>query len=109
MKSRFLASLSVLAALSIGVSAANAQNAGPQWHLTGDLSESCSCSVPCSCNFGEAPSPHKFCWALYSLDIQSGNYGEVDLKGLRLAGALGSKGIVWYIDERASKEQATAL
>ena len=79
------------------------------WHLTGDLSEACSCSVPCPCNFGESPGPHHFCWALWSLDIQTGNYGDVDLKGLHLAGANGSKGSVLYLDARADKEQMAAL
>lgn len=81
----------------------------PSWHLTGDFSEACSCSVPCACNFAQSPSPHPFCWALFSLDIQQGNYGEVKLDGLRMAGAEGAKGGVWYIDERATKEQADAL
>src|SRR2546423_5636834 len=83
--------------------------AGPQWHITGDLSEACSCSVPCSCNFGQSPSPHSFCYALFGLDIRNGSYGDVNLDGLRLAGANGPKGPVWYIDERADKEQTEAL
>src|SRR5438067_11472641 len=83
--------------------------AGLQWHITGDLSEACSCSVPCSCNFGQSPSPHAFCYALFGLDIQNGSYGNVDLSGLRLAGANGPKGGVWYIDERANMEQTEAL
>ena len=84
-------------------------DAATQWHITGDLSEACSCSVPCSCNFGENPSPHGFCYALFGLDIQSGSYNGVKLDGLRLAGANGAKGMVWYIDERANSEQAVAL
>src|SRR5436309_9378892 len=81
----------------------------PQWRIAGDLSEACTCSVPCSCNFGQSPSPHSFCWALFSLDIKEGNYGTVNLDGLRMAGANGAKGFVIYLDERANKEQADAL
>lgn len=79
------------------------------WHITGDFSEACSCSVPCACNFGQSPSPHMFCWALFSFTIEQGNYGDVSLDGLKMAGANGAKGGVWYIDERATKEQADAL
>src|SRR5262249_38427528 len=104
--------LSVFAILGLIITAFQASLAdkpGPNWRLTGDLSEACSCSVPCTCNFGEQPSPHHFCYALYSLDIQSGKYGDLDLSGLKLAGAMGAKGIVWYIDEKANKEQSAAL
>jgi len=46
---------------------------------------------------------------MYSLDIEKGNYGDTSLDGLRLAGAGGAKGSVWYIDERATPEQEAAL
>jgi hypothetical protein len=82
---------------------------GPAWQIQGELSESCTCSVPCSCNFGEAPSPHSFCWALIGWDIQKGRYGNVKLDGLRLAAGDGAKGVVFYIDERATPAQAAAL
>ncbi len=89
--------------------AAETRGAGAPWRISGDLSEACSCSVPCSCNFGEGPSPNHFCWALFSLDIQKGRYGKVPLNGLRVAGAMGAKGMVAYVDERANLEQAAAL
>src|SRR5690349_1587388 len=79
------------------------------WHITGQLSEACTCSVPCTCNFGEGPSPRHTCWALFSLDIQKGRYGKVDLKGLRFAGAAGASGFVAYLDDRATPEQAETL
>jgi hypothetical protein len=81
----------------------------PRWRIAGDLSEACTCSVPCTCNFGESPSPHSFCWALFSLDIHQGRYFSVKLDGLRLAAGAGAKGIVFYIDDRATPEQAKAL
>jgi len=79
------------------------------WEIAGDLSEACSCNVPCSCNFGQGPSPHHFCWSLFSVAIDKGHYGSVSLDGLRLAGAHGNKTKVWYIDDRATPEQAEAL
>src|ERR1051325_3296792 len=74
-----------------------AQPAETSWHLSGDLSEACSCGVPCPCNFGANPT-HPYCWALFSLDIKEGNYGDLSLKGLHLAGAGGAKGLVLYAD-----------
>ena len=82
---------------------------GENWEISGDLTEACTCAVPCTCNFGSGPSPRHYCYALFSLDIQKGHYGKVKLNGLRLAGAHGKKADVWYIDERASPEQASAL
>src|SRR5438876_12410423 len=79
------------------------------WRIYGDLSEACTCSVPCTCNFGEGPSPSHTCWALFSLDIKKGRFGKVNLAGLRFAGAVGAKGIVAYLDDRATPEQAEAL
>lgn len=79
------------------------------WQVKGELSEACSCSVPCPCNFGQSPSPHHFCYALFSLDVKEGHYGDTDLSGLRLAGAGGAKGTVWYIDARANKQQTAEL
>jgi hypothetical protein len=102
--------LVLLAGLALALShSARAQSAGTPWRLTGDLSEACSCSVPCTCNFGANPSPHMFCYAIFSLDIKEGHYGDLKLDGLRMAGANGPKGVVWYLDDRATKEQAGAL
>lgn len=89
----------------------------PSWRLRGTLSEACSCSVPCTCNFGGRPTPIRSgegppghgCWTLYSLAIRQGHYGRVKLDGLHLAGAKGAKALVYYLDERATPEQAEAL
>ena len=82
---------------------------GDHWEMAGQLSEACSCSVPCTCNFNAGPSPHHYCWSLFAVDIQHGHYGQVQLDGLHLAGAHGKKGDVWYIDDKATPEQAAAL
>ena len=79
------------------------------WEMQGDLTEACSCGVPCTCNFGEGPSPHHYCHTLFSLAIEKGHYGDVKLDGLHLAAAHGNKNKVWYIDSTASPEQALAL
>jgi hypothetical protein len=82
---------------------------GPHWEIAGDLTEACTCSVPCTCNFNQGPSPHHYCYSLFALHIEKGHYGDLKLDDLRVAGAHGKKGNVWYIDERAAPEQVTAL
>ena len=79
------------------------------WELQGDLTEACSCAVPCTCNFGGGPSPHHYCHTLFSLAIEKGHYGDVTLDGLHLAAVHGNKSKVWYIDSTANPEQAAAL
>ena len=94
--------------VAAGVSGALTAHAA-EWHIAGNFVESCTCGVPCNCNFGEAPSPYSFCYALFSVDIKEGHYNDVNLNGLRLAGGGGEKGMVWYIDERADDKQFAAL
>ena len=79
------------------------------WEIAGELSEACTCAVPCTCNFGDGPSPHHYCYALFSLDIEKGHYGDLILDGLHLAGAHGKNGEVWYLYHRATPEQSQAL
>jgi hypothetical protein len=98
-----------LALIVMAPATLRAAEAPAPWRISGDLSEACSCSVPCSCNFGEGPSPEHFCWALFSLDIQKGRYAKTKLDGLRLAGAAGAKGFVIYLDDRATPRQTEAL
>src|SRR5205807_4760117 len=73
----------------IGVGTAARPAASEPWHITGTLSEACTCTVPCTCNFGESPSPHAFCYAIVGMDIEHGNYGAVKLDGIRGGGAQG--------------------
>ena len=95
---------------AVAASANTAKEGATQpWRLTGDFYEACTCSVPCPCNFGQSPSPHPFCYALWSLDIKDGHYGSTDLSGLKLATGNGAKGGVFYVDESATAEQASAL
>lgn len=95
--------------IALVTAADTSKKTGEHWEMQGDLTEACTCSVPCTCNFGEGPSPHHYCWAVFSVDIQKGHYGNVRLDGLRLAGVHGKKALVWYIDDRATSEQAAAL
>ena len=79
------------------------------WHISGMFTEACTCSPPCTCNFGMGASPHDFCYTLFSYGIKSGEYDGVSLDGLTITGAKGQGGRVWYIDRRANPAQAAAL
>src|SRR5437660_5785121 len=108
---QFVPALALAGALLAPAGAGAAEPAAEHlpWRISGQLSEACTCSVPCTCNFGEGPSPSHTCWALFSLDIQKGRYGKVDLQGLRFAGAAAANGFVAYLDDRATPAQADAL
>lgn len=79
------------------------------WHINGALSEACTCNVPCTCNFGEGPSPHNYCHAVYAYGIKEGNYNGVKLDGLKFGGMETAKGNALYLDASASDEQRKAL
>jgi hypothetical protein len=79
------------------------------WKITGALSEACTCSVPCSCNFGEGPSPHSYCYPFYSYHIRKGNYGDVVLDDLHFGSADLRSGRTMFMDERATAQQRQAL
>jgi hypothetical protein len=79
------------------------------WKIKGALSEACTCSVPCSCNFGEGPSPHSYCYPFYSYHIREGRYGDVVLDDLHFGSADLSGGRHMFMDERADGQQREAL
>ena len=109
MGQRLVTALAALVVVSATLPAADTKPAGPHWEISGDLSEACTCAVPCSCNFGGEPSPKHYCWSMFSLSIEKGHYGDVKLDGLHLAAAHGKRSGVWYIDDQASPGQAAAL
>jgi hypothetical protein len=80
-----------------------------KWKITGALTEACTCSVPCTCNFGEGPSPHAYCYPFYSYEIRKGNYGSVVLDGLHFGAADLGHGRTIFIDQRADERQRHAL
>jgi len=81
---------------------------GESWHMTGTLSEACTCAVPCPCNFESSPT-HEFCYAVVAMHIEKGNYGNVNLDGLEIGGANGAKGYVFFVDDRADAAQEKAI
>jgi hypothetical protein len=84
-------------------------SADKSWKITGALTEACTCSVPCSCNFGEGPSPHAYCYPFYSYHIREGHYGDVVLDDLHFGSADLKNGRYMFVDERANERQREAL
>jgi hypothetical protein len=83
--------------------------AADRWKIKGMLSEACTCNVPCTCNFGEGPSPHPYCYVVYSYEIREGQFNGVKLDGLRFGGMETAKGNAMYLDARAEGERRQAL
>ncbi|MGH9718652.1 MAG: DUF1326 domain-containing protein [Bryobacteraceae bacterium] len=79
------------------------------WHIKGQLTEACTCAVPCTCNFGERPSPHDYCYAMWSYWIQEGTWEQVKLNDLKVGGVDGPAGILALLDERAEGVQRAAM
>jgi hypothetical protein len=79
------------------------------WMIRGALSEACTCAVPCTCNFGDGPSPHSYCWPFYSYHIREGYYRDIKLDGLHFGSADLKGGRTLFIDERADERQREAL
>jgi hypothetical protein len=94
---------------SAAESSAETSPAGQAWVIRGALTESCTCSVPCTCNFGQGPSPHEYCYPFYSYDIRQGKYGDVPLDGLHFGATDLKGGRTIFIDERADERQRQAL
>ncbi|MDT4966353.1 MAG: hypothetical protein QOJ64_1090 [Acidobacteriota bacterium] len=79
------------------------------WKIEGALTEACTCSVPCSCNFGQGPSPHTYCYPFYSYHIRKGNYGDVALDDLHFGSADLRSGRYMFMDARANERQREVL
>jgi hypothetical protein len=94
-------------------------NTVPNWRLMGDWFDICSCSIPCPCEFAQAPT-NNACNGLLAWHVRNGHYGgHVRLDGLNLLGLSAFEGNVWagegkvrmglFIDERADEAQRQAL
>jgi len=92
-----------------GIALPQGKPAPSQWRIKGQLSEACTCTVPCACNFGERPSPHEYCYAMWSYWVEEGNWGDVKLKDLRIGGVDGPGGVLGLLDARASEAQRPAM
>jgi hypothetical protein len=99
----------VLALALSGLALAQEKPSPRPWRIKGQLTEACTCAVPCTCNFGEPPSPYQYCYTMWSYWVQEGNWEQVKLNGLRMGGVDGPGGILGLLDEHADQAQRTAM
>jgi uncharacterized protein YqkB len=82
--------------------------AADSWSLTADLTESCSCAIPCPCNFG-LPTEKK-CEGSRLIEIVSGQINEIDLAGIKFVATFEMR--KWaniYVDDSMSVDQNKAF
>jgi hypothetical protein len=89
-----------------------------QWQIKGDFIDFCKCRVPCPCSWGRPPDEDD-CQGVIAYRIREGNYGDVRLDGLNVAGILEFKGNIWdddvrmdmgmIVDERVDESQREAI
>jgi len=85
------------------------QTAVPKWHVTATVAESCSCDIPCPCNFGFNPTRMP-CNGNRLYSITSGHYGEVEVGGVAFLVTFTMRG--WskiYVSDRATDRQIAAV
>jgi hypothetical protein len=83
--------------------------AAPDWHLTGTVAESCSCTVSCPCNFGGEPTKNP-CEGNRLISIRSGHYEDVDLGGVAFLVTFTMRS--WskiYVSDKVSDRQMAAV
>jgi hypothetical protein len=91
----------------------------PQWRVSGDWFDVCSCDIPCPCEFAQPPTNDR-CFGVLAYHIRDGHYGDVPLESLNLIllGMFG--GNLWtgqardlrmglFLDARADQQQREAL
>ncbi len=104
--------LVLLAAVSTGVvlTAVAPQDAGSRdWHITATVAESCSCTLPCPCNFGGSPN-HTPCEGNRLISINKGHYQDVDLAGVAFLVTFQMRG--WskiYVSDTVTERQNAAV
>ena len=89
----------------------------PQWHITGDWFDVCSCNVPCPCSLAQPPT-NNACDAIFAYRIREGHFGKVEIAGLNVVIIGGFTGSIWhgdkldacvFFDATATDEQRYAL
>jgi len=95
--------------LALGTAAGrslSAEPSRPEWRAAGEMVEACTCQVPCTCQFGQGPSPTPHCASLSTFSIDEGAYGGTSLAGGKFAIVFGPKKTVLYYDGRDEPQRA---
>ncbi len=89
----------------------------PDWSVSGDWFDVCSCFVPCPCTYAQAPTGNA-CDAIFAYKIRAGHYGETRLEGLKVVLIGAFTGNLWtgdkadaavFFDASADEAQREAL
>jgi len=109
MKRReFTLALGAAAAAPAVLNSAAAATSAPTWSFTADVAESCSCKIPCPCNFGR-PTDSR-CLGSRLIQITAGNIGEADLAGISFVVTFEmDKWTRIYVDETLGDAQMRAF
>jgi len=86
------------------------------WYIEGPWFKNCSCDPGCPCDFNQRPT-QGHCHALVAMRIDKGNFGDVDMAGVKWAGLAkwpgplheGNGEIQPCVDESTTEEQRNAL
>ena len=101
VSSLFLASVGAVPA---AISAGDAQ--GTTWRVAGEIVEACTCQVPCTCQFGQGPSPTPHCASVSTFAVEEGSSGGTSLAGGKFAIVFGPKKTVLYAGGRDAAQRA---
>ena len=89
----------------------------PDWHISGDWFDICSCNVPCPCTMAQPPTSQP-CDGLFAYRIKQGHFGEHDMAGLNVVILFTLYGAAWsggdidvglFFDSAANEGQRNGL
>ena len=92
-------------------------NVIPDWQISGDWFDICSCNAPCPCTMAQSPTSEP-CEGVFAYRIKQGHYGEHDMAGLKVAMLFNLYGNAWdggsadvgiFFDAAANEGQRDAL
>ena len=104
-----LRALAAAAALPLLNRRTTAQTSVPSWHFIATVAESCSCDVPCPCNWGSNPTRMP-CDGNRLISMRSGHYGDIDLSSVAFLITFTMRG--WskiYLSDRVSAREMAAV
>jgi hypothetical protein len=97
--------------------ASSSAAATPEWHITGEWLDVCSCNSPCPCTYAQPPTGNH-CEVLWAYRINEGHYGTTPMAGLRIVLLANFTGNLWdgaqlaagiFLDASANEAQRAAL
>jgi hypothetical protein len=100
--------IGLMFAAAIGAAAGGVPvNAAPSgaWRVAGEMVEACTCQVPCTCQFGQGPSPTPRCASVSTFSIREGSRGDAALAGGAFAIVFGPKKTVLYAGGRDESQR----